>query len=530
MNFQFNRKNRADTMRTNLPVTGREYVLPKDSTLMSTTDLQSRITYANSAFIESSGFDTRELMGQPHNLVRHPDMPPQAFADMWATLKAGMSWTGAVKNRRKNGDHYWVIANATPVRRHGQAVGYMSVRTPATAAQAQAAQHLYDAMREGRLKGRALYRGLVVRTGVGRVLSFFQLASLRTRLLLGVGLASAAVAAPALALVATPAQQLAVAGAWAAGMLLGGGFLWRQVATPVDAVLAHANEVASGETSPGPAMNRVDEIGLLMRAVNQAGLNLGSLVDDVAVQVNAMASASHEIASGSHDLSGRTEQAAASLQQTAAAMEQIAQTVQNNATTSVEVRKHAESATEAASEGGQAMRRLVAQMDGIQRHGTRIADIANLIDSIAFQTNILALNAAVEAARAGEQGRGFAVVASEVRALAQRSADAAREVKALIEESTHGIDQGSASARQAGQTIERIVQQVRQVSALVADITTASEQQGTGVQQVHQAISLLDGATQQNAALVEQSTAAADSLSTQAARLAEALGIYKDAR
>ena len=517
-------------MRKTNFVTGREFALRQGMTLMSTTDASSRITYANSAFVEASGFEANELMGQPHNLVRHPDMPPAAFADMWATLKAGQSWTGVVKNRRKDGDHYWVVANATPMRRHGQLVGYMSVRTPASAAQAQAAQRLYDDMRAGRTRGRALYRGLLVRTGLGRALSFFQLASLRTRLALGVGLGSAAVALPALAQAATPVQQLTVAGTWALGLALGGAFLWRQVATPVDAVLAHANEVASGETAPGPAMNRVDEIGLLMRAVNQAGLNLGALVDDVAVQVDAMASASGQIASGSQDLSGRTEQAAASLQQTAAAMEQIAQTVQNNATTSVEVRKHAESATEAASEGGQAMRRLVAQMDGIQRHGTRIADIANLIDSIAFQTNILALNAAVEAARAGDEGRGFAVVAAEVRALAQRSADAAREVKGLIDESTRDMDQGGHSARQAGETIERIVQQVRRVSALVSDITDASEQQGVGVQQVHVALSQLDGATQQNAALVEQSTAAAGALNVQAARLAEAVGIYKLAR
>ncbi|WP_066343187.1 methyl-accepting chemotaxis protein, partial [Azohydromonas lata] len=361
-------------------VTGQEFVLRQGMTLMSTTDATSRITYANSAFVEASGFDADELVGQPHNLVRHPDMPPAAFADMWATLKAGLSWTGMVKNRRKNGDHYWVVANATPMRRNGQLAGYMSVRTPATPAQAQAAQRLYDDMRAGRLKGRALHRGLLVRSGLTRALSFFQLASLRTRLALGAGVASAAVALPALAMASTLAQQLTVAGSWAAGLLLGGGLLWRQVATPVDAVLAHANEVASGETSPGPAMNRVDEIGLLMRAVNQAGLNLGALVDDVSVQVHAMASATGQIASGSQDLSGRTEQAASSLQQTAAAMEQIAQTVQNNATNSLEVRKHAESATEAATEGGQAMQRLVAQMDGIQRHGTRIADIAGLID------------------------------------------------------------------------------------------------------------------------------------------------------
>jgi methyl-accepting chemotaxis protein len=176
------------------------------------------------------------------------------------------------------------------------------------------------------------------------------------------------------------------------------------------------------------------------------------------------------------------------------------------------------------------MKQLVTQMGHSQQHGARIADIAGVIDRIAFQTNILALNAAVEAARAGEQGRGFAVVASEVRALAQRSASAAREVKTLIAESTQQIDKGGQSVQQADATIRRIVEQVRQVSTLVADITAASEEQGVGVQQVHVAMSQLDGATQQNAALVQQSTAAASSLNGQASRLAEAVGVYREAR
>ncbi len=516
-------------MRTNLPATGRAYTIPAGVTLMSTTDIDSRITYANSAFIQVSGFDRKELMGQPHNLVRHPDMPPAAFADMWATLKAGCSWSALVKNRRKNGDHYWVRANATPMRRNGQVVGYMSVRTAAAPQEIQEAEALYAAMREGRAGSRRIHRGLVVRTGLARVLSTFQLMSLRGRLALGAALAGAAPGVALLASAASPLQAAGLAGLWLGSLALGTALLWRQVASPVQSILAEANQVASGEASKALALNRVDDIGLLARAVNQAGLNLRALVDDVAEQVSGVATASREIASGSDDLSARTEETAANLEQTAASMEEITQTIKQNATTSAEARKLAEQASEVAAHGGQAMQLVVNQMGGIQSHSARIADIIGVIDSIAFQTNILALNAAVEAARAGEQGRGFAVVAGEVRSLAKRSAEAAKEIKALIEESAQRVGEGGRHVEQAGVTIQRIIEQVRHVAALVSDITMVSEQQGNGVEQVNQAISQLDSTTQQNAALVEQSAAAASSLNAQAGRLAEAIKVYRSA-
>ncbi|WP_298235274.1 PAS domain-containing methyl-accepting chemotaxis protein [uncultured Azohydromonas sp.] len=516
-------------MKTHLPVTGREYTLPPGVTLMSTTDLDSRIRYANAAFVEASGFSHKELTGQPHNMVRHPDMPPQAFADMWKTLQDGLSWAAVVKNRRKDGDHYWVLANATPMRRNGQVVGYMSVRTPASPQQAQQAERLYADLREGRANGRRIHRGLVVQSGWRAPLSLFQLMPLRARVALGVGLGGAVAALPALLSAASPLQLLGTAAAWAGGVALGSLFLGRQVVKPVQTMLHHANQVASGEAAPALAMNRVDEIGLLMRAINQAGLNLRALVDDVAEQVGGVAVASRQIASGSSDLSGRTEQTAASLQQTAASMEQMTQTVQQNSATSAQARTLAEQASEAASLGGSVMHQVREQMNDIQDHGTRIADIIGVIDGIAFQTNILALNAAVEAARAGEAGRGFAVVAGEVRALAQRSATAAREIKTLIQESVQRVDAGNRHVEQAGQTIQQIIDRVRQVTALVAEISQASQQQGQGVEQVHQAIAALDGTTQHNAALVEQSAAAAQSLDHRARRLSDAINVYRTA-
>jgi aerotaxis receptor len=274
-------------------------------------------------------------------------------------------------------------------------------------------------------------------------------------------------------------------------------------------------------------LDRVDEIGLLMRAVNQAGLNLRSLVDDVAEQVGGVAVASREIAAGGQDLSARTEQTAANLQQTASSMEQLTHTIRRNSDAAGQANELAAEASDVAQRGGAAMDEVVAEMTQISEASRHIADIVGVIDGIAFQTNILALNAAVEAARAGEQGRGFAVVAGEVRSLAQRSAEAAREIKTLIADSVDKIGTGGERVQEAGRTMRQIVEQVGSVTALVAEITQVSSAQASGVGEVHQAVTQLDASTQQNAALVEQSAAAAASLSAQADRLAEAVRVYR---
>ncbi|WP_119292386.1 PAS domain-containing methyl-accepting chemotaxis protein [Azohydromonas sediminis] len=514
-------------MRTNLPVTQREFELPAGVTLLSTTDPTSHITYANGAFIEVSGFTRDELMGQPHNLVRHPDMPPEAFADMWRTIKSGLPWSALVKNRRKNGDHYWVRANATAIRRQGTVVGFLSVRTSASPAEIAAAEKLYADFRAGRAKTLAFHRGVIVHRGPWAWLSVGKRMPLAVRLALGIALAGV----PPLASVGLAAAGLAPAwltlAALVGGTLAGYAWLHASVVRPLQRVLQQALAVATGQAIEPVVLDRVDEVGLLMRAVNQAGLNLRALVDDVAQQVGGVQTASSEIASGSQDLSARTEQAASSLQQTAAAMQQLTQTIQQNAASAREVSSLSEQARAVAQDGGAAMRGVVDQMQHISAASQKIADIVGLIDSIAFQTNILALNAAVEAARAGEQGRGFAVVASEVRTLARRSADAAKEIKSLIDMSVETIRAGGASVEHAGRTIEQVVAQVDKVGALIAEITAVSTEQASGVAQVHTAVTSLDDATQQNAALVEQSAAAAESLRQQAGRLAEAIGVYR---
>ena len=511
-------------MRQNLPVTQREHEIGVGITLMSTTDAQSHVTYANAAFIAVSGYERDELLGQPHNIVRHPDMPREAFADMWATLQGGQSWTALVKNRRKNGDHYWVRANATPVRRDGRLVGYMSVRTKPSRDEVAAAEALYRSFREGRAGSRAFHKGLIVRTGWMCWASTLQRMPARWRARSGVLAIVGAGCAAAWAM--TGAAAWPVTAALVAAGALGAWWLEQQLTRPLQQLLAQAQGVAAGQATEVPPLNRVDEIGLLARAVNQAGLNLRALLDDVSQQVEGVSSGSTQIAQGNADLSARTEQSAASLEQTAASMAQMTSTVGNNAQRTREAEQLARAASAAATTGSQAVGRVGETMQQIEAGSRRIADIIGLIDGIAFQTNILALNAAVEAARAGEQGRGFAVVASEVRSLAQRSAAAAKDIKALIEDSVRSVEQGGQLVRDADATMHDIVDGVRKVSGLIDEIAHATVEQSQGIAQVEAAVNQLDQGTQQNAALVEQSAAAAASLKEQALRLAEAVGVF----
>jgi aerotaxis receptor len=514
-------------MRNNQPITQREYDFPEDATLMSTTDTHSHITYANAAFIQVSGFERDEITGQPHNLVRHPDMPKEAFADMWATLKQGRPWTGLVKNRRKNGDHYWVRANAMPVVRGGQTTGYMSVRTKPSRAEVDAAEALYRDLREGKAGQRAFHQGLVVRKGLFGLTSCLQTLPVRWRIRSAL---AAAWALPLAALATTglgTTPLLAFAGLSLLGLSAACLWLEAQVSRPLERLLEQALAVASGASTKTEHLDRVDEIGMATRAVGQLGLMFRWLIDDVAGQVGTVQDASNEIAQGNNDLSARTESAAASVEQTASSMTQMQATVRNNADTARQAAQLSDTASGAAERGGQAVSQIVSTMGEITSSSRRIADIIGVIDGIAFQTNILALNAAVEAARAGDQGRGFAVVAGEVRSLAQRSAGAAKEIKGLIGASVEKVDTGSRLVSDAGRTMEDIVEQVKRVSGLIAEISAATDEQSAGINQVGDAVAHMDQITQQNAALVEQSAAASSSLSDQARRLVEALAVFR---
>ena len=879
-------------MRMNLPVTQVEHEMRPDQIIVSSTDLKGRITQANRAFIEISGYREAELIGAPHNLIRHPDMPAAAFADLWTTIQAGKPWTGIVKNRCKNGDFYWVEANVSALREQGVITGYISVRRKPTREQIQTAEALYARLRAGKpalaplprlMKRiadiritRALPGGLVLIAllflfAIGQALWSLRDASLRmtaftaqtqalersyqemyaqglqmvaamrfvlldpgdtkvrvtlkqaqerfaAELERARGLSAADPAAlDALAEIDTgrrahvdshrrilehldasdPGGARAIYDAeesrlWrpykermmaalertkarvaldqasftasiqaiqvrAIGLslpavlavLLLGVWLVRKINRPLGTILGHLSAMAEGDYATRIRIGAEDEMGEMARAVrslqgrldfdiqevrrvaeeslrirfaldhvtlpvslsdernalvylNEAGHRLwadmapeiarrhpefdlerlqgdsilrylesdadrarleeggvetreletslagrrlhlttsavrdqqgryrgrvtqwvdrsaehqaqreiselvqaaargdfarrvdlsgkagffrdlaeelnrlmgimaagladvagvlhaiargdldrtietqyqgtfGALQKDTNTTVeqlrvvvgrllaasDAIGSTAAEISAGNQALSGRTLEQAASLKKTAGSMEELGATVRQNAQSADAANALAKAADAAATRGGETVRRLVENMGSIQGASQRIADISGLIDGIAFQTNLLALNAAVEAARAGEQGRGFAVVASEVRALAQRSAQAAREIKALIADAAKKVEDGAQLATQTGGAVDELVERFRRVAALLGAIAEASREQSAGIAQVTSAVENMDLVTQQNAALVEQASAAAESLDEQARVLMGAVSIFR---
>jgi methyl-accepting chemotaxis protein len=892
-------------MRMNTPVTNIEYELREGSSIVSKTDLKGLITYVNPDFIEAAGFTEKELIGQPHNIVRHPDMPEEAFADLWNTLKQGKPWTGMVKNRRKNGDHYWVVANATPILEGGSCIGYMSVRSKPTREQVEAATAAYRLFKDGRQGNLRIIEGRAVKaTGLSPLVKLFsgmnekswlvstfvvlQLIFIAVMLMMllakrnsmmeeheratrfAVETAMGAVeelgkASASGEMTLEEAQKRALAqlkttrydgkeyfwvndmtprmimhpikpemdgtdlstfkdpngktffvdmvnvvraegsgfvnyewprpgsdkpvpkvsfvkGYQPWGWIIGSGIyiddvneqvknyaMWMLFialfSTALMAVITkfllgnivgglrnaciQLNNIAQGRYHNKIDVMRDDEVGKLMYAmkslqirmgfevsdskrmadesmrvqvaldnvgtgvmiadknlniifmnksvvkllteaeadirkalpnfavanllganidqfhknpahqrqllatfnkphnteitvaghtfalsacpvINDKGERLGSAIEwrdrtaEVAVEqevaniVNAAArgdftqrirmdgkegffkqlgsgindlmetsatglnevvrvlgalakgdltenitneyhgtfgqlkddsnatveqltdvirsikeaadtinTASREIATGNTDLSQRTEEQASSLEETAASMEELTSTVKQNAENAKQANQLAAGASDIAMRGGQVVGQVVHTMFSISESSKKIVDIISVIDGIAFQTNILALNAAVEAARAGEQGRGFAVVASEVRNLAQRSAAAAKEIKALISDSVNKVQVGTELVDRAGKTMDEIVTAVKRVTDIMSEISAASVEQSSGIEQVNQAITQMDDVTQQNAALVEEAAAAAESLEEQAQQLSGLIATFR---
>ncbi|MCX7662985.1 MAG: methyl-accepting chemotaxis protein [Tepidimonas fonticaldi] len=317
-----------------------------------------------------------------------------------------------------------------------------------------------------------------------------------------------------------------IAAALAVGALLAVGIV-RSITRPLHEAVALAEAVAQGDLTQPIQARSSDEVGRLLQALSRMQ---AALVEAVARIRQAATSVDHgaaEIAAGNQDLSARTESAASSLEQTASSMEELTEAVRHSAEAARTANQLASQAAQTAREGGQAVQEVTLSMQGIETASRKIADITNVIDGIAFQTNILALNAAVEAARAGEAGRGFAVVAGEVRQLAQRSAQAAKEIKSLIEDSVARVQQGGTQVQHAGQTMEQIVQGIQRVADMIGEVAAAANEQSEGIGQVNAAVGQLDQATQQNAALVEQSAAAAQSLRQQADSLLRVVSQFR---
>jgi aerotaxis receptor len=522
-------------MRSNLPVTNIEYIMQDGESPTSRTDIHGNITYVNQDFINISGFSEGELIGQPQNIVRHPDMPPEAFADMWRTLRAGKAWTGLVKNRCKNGDHYWVEANAAPIIENDAIVGYTSVRSKPSREQVQAAEGAYRAIRAGDLS-LAISEGCAVRRSWRQRFEWLAVRSLKSQLTL------AAVSVATVFLILGVLSWLAASGdassariamaLSALGVPLAGVFgvlAYRSVIKPLTCIRHEILRLSASELSSRiePPSKVVDELASILHSIRVLQVNLRWAIGQIRESSDIVNTGANEIAAGNADLSGRTESQASSLEETASSMEELTSTVKQNAENARQANQLVVSTAEVAGHGGEIVGQVVDTMVSIKESSRKIADIIGVIDGIAFQTNILALNAAVEAARAGEQGRGFAVVASEVRNLAQRSASAAKEIKGLIEDSVGKVDAGGRLVDEAGMAMQEIVGSVRRVTDIMSEIATASAEQSAGIEQVSQAIIQMDDITQQNAALVEEATASSETMQTQAGKLMALVDTFK---
>lgn len=731
-------------MRNNQPVTNEEYDIVSGQTLVSKTDLAGTIIDCNDAFEAASGFSRAELIGQPHNIIRHPDVPPAIFADMWADLQAGIPWTQLVKNRRANGGFYWVRARVTPIYEQGKIAGYMSVRSRVDATEKQAANQAYRDISAGKAKirhGRVIYGFDPSKLNpLSRLNPAFQLGlaaavfSLLPNLLplFGVQLFSSLIT-NLLGLIlfvilvsyginltrvqrntinalnqlasAQPLEEISYNPDSYSGKMRNGivstnlAFLQgreesayqldraRQLQTALDklqsnVMMADANynimymndhiceflqerEARIKEVMPhfdsqnligqnidlfhknpshqremlaaltdshtaniqlagyhfeftmlpiinraglrtatliewsdrtqdvqllenvgatvararqGHLSDRIDlsqvdgvakdlshsinelmdaiqgamndvirvttgmadgdltqtinnefegELGQLTHALNSSISRLDGIVSVAIEAARVVDAAADEVSKGSHNLSERVQEQAAALEETSAAMTQMNSTIQNNTKNANQAVDVAHNVQDQIVQGSEVMQQTITAMNAIQQSSHQISEIVTLIDGIAFQTNLLALNAAVEAARAGDHGRGFAVVAGEVRALAQKSAEAAKDITSLINESVARIDQGTKLAAESGEVLNGITQAINQVTTTVNEIAQASSQQAVGITQVHDSINSIDRVTQQNAALVEQTSSASESMSEQARNLAQDMAFFK---
>ena len=515
-------------MKRNLPVSGRQIPVPPQTNILSTTDLKGALTYVNPDFIALSGFTEDELIGHNHNIVRHPDMPPAAFAHLWQTLKAGRSWMGLVKNRCKNGDHYWVSAYVTPMRRDGQVVEYQSVRTAASAAQIAAAEALYAELRAGR-RPRALRRPLLE---PGRRLA-----------LLGLLLPPSGALLTSLTLNLPLLPQLAPAALL--GLLLAG--IIEHGLRPLQSLAEQARRHADNPLSQYLYSGRRDAFGAIAFALQSLQAEAGAVVGRIADSARQLSGEAGQLAGAVEHHNNATLQQRQETEQVASAMGQMAVSVQEVARNAQLSASAASAADQETGDGRQlvedtrrqiaslaeALQASHAQVRQLADSSRKIGTVLTVIGDIAERTNLLALNAAIEAARAGDAGRGFAVIADEVRALARRTQAATAEIEAIIGGLQGTIDGSvaamtdsqqhaqaiAAQAQQAAEALGGITERVSRISDMNLQIASAVEQQSAVGDDIQRNLQGIRQACESTAEASARSHGSAEQLADLAARL-----------
>lgn len=512
--------------------------------IVTTTDLDGRIGFANSAFLRASGYAQREVLGQPHSLVRHPDMPAAVFADLWQSLRRGQAWSGIVLNRGRDAQHWWVKANVIPIVDSGSVVGYTSVQLPADPQDVQQAERVYRLWRQGGGRHYRLRAGRIVETGwpaVWHSLSHpFDLpVQHRVHLTAGLLVLLFALALAAAAAPAALASWLAGHGGWQAwaaggaalGMVVSGCLAWyfqSRILRPLRASLATARHVAGGDVfrpfDDGPGAGELRDLN---QALGQMVAKMAAVLKDVHNHAGAVDAAIDGLATGTQQLAARSTHQAGAVRGVEASTARIAALLRENAQSTDAACAAVLAVESAALEGAQRSARLLEAMQAIVRQDDDIAEIARLVDDVAQQTNILALNAATEAARAGDRGRGFSVVAAEVRSLALRSREAAEDIRRLVEASRALVAQGQSLATASSTGMAGITQEAHRAGSTLAEITRRAGDQSRAVDDIHRRVRELDGATGQNAALAERSAGVFADIAREARQLNAAVGIFR---
>ncbi len=479
-------------MKINEPVTQIEEPLDDDALLISRTNLKGIISFCNDEFITVSGFSKEELEGKNHNIVRHPDMPPEAFEDLWTTIKQGESWKGVVKNRCKNGNYYWVYAHVTPVYEQGKIAGYVSVRTKPTATQIREASSLYEQVRHGQkpFPSTLQKHRFSIRSVLEKRSTLYTLLSLL--------------------LMTQIAIVLPVLPHWLHSKLSATALVLTGLSFVAFTLLERKRRDKANRREQGLS----EKINYILGQTSKSSQKLREGVTKLEAR--------------NRELQARNEAQISNVVQTQAAVRSLTEQVETSTESAQEAARISIASKDFAIAGSEVMQETITAMEAISQGSQDIADIIGLIDEIAFQTNLLALNASVEAAHAGDSGRGFAVVATEVRALSQRTAGAAQEIKRLIDNSTRQVESGKALVTRSDQQLRDIVEAAHLVSKLVDKISCESKEQKRSIEEVNLAMEEMEGMTVENANFVEQTTQAGHFLSRQSASLDELLGFFKE--